>query len=279
LESLEDQTYAKAAYEVVVVDNGSDQPIHGLVDQYQQAVAVIESRQGSYAARNKGISLAKGDIIAFTDSDCIPEPDWIERGVAHLLNRPDCGLVAGRIKLFFRNPDRLSAVEVYEKIKGFNQRNKIERYHHGVTANIFTRRKVMDSIGYFDAAMKSGGDVEWSQRVYASGRDLIYAHDVCVAHPARYSLGELYAKTTRVVGGIYDWKGDDRYSFLKIIREWVKLGGKVLGLVKRFIQNRSPSEKLSTLRHKIQYILMVIFVGHVRIFERIRLWIGGMSRR
>lgn len=277
---MENQTYSKGAYEVIVVDNGSDTPIAGRVHQYQQNVlAVVDSRPGSYAARNTGISLSKGEVIAFTDSDCIPASDWIERGVSHLRNKPDCGLVAGRIKLFFRNPAHLSAVEVYEKVKGFNQQHKIEKYQHCATANLFTRRRILDAVGHFDAALKSGGDVQWGQRVHASGFELIYADDACVAHPARYTLGELYAKTARVVGGIYDWRGNRRYSILKIITDLIKLTGKVLGLIKRFSQNLSPSEKLSSKKHKIQYILMVIFVGHVRLFERIRLSLGGLSRR
>lgn len=51
------------------------------------------------------------DIIAFTDSDCIPAKDWIEKGVRNLLNIPNCGLVAGRD--FFKNPSKPNAIELY----------------------------------------------------------------------------------------------------------------------------------------------------------------------
>ena len=90
LEALEKQTYPQNLYEVIVVDNASDEypAIKDVVCQFSQAIAAYESRPGSYAARNKGISLAKGDIIAFTDADCIPAKNWIEKGVANLLSVP-----------------------------------------------------------------------------------------------------------------------------------------------------------------------------------------------
>jgi glycosyltransferase involved in cell wall biosynthesis len=279
LDALEKQSYPQTCFEVIVVDNNSEADISLAVEQYKPNVFTFEKQPGSFAARNKGISLAKGDIFAFTDSDCIPASDWIERGVFHILKKPDSGLVGGRIELFFRNPTLLSAVEVYEKVKGFNQQYKIEKYHHCVTANLFTRREILDAVGHFDATLKSGGDVQWGQRVHASGYELIYADDVCIAHPACYTLEELCAKTARVVGGISDWKGRRRYSILKIIIDLIKLAGKVFGLIRRLIQNLSPSEKLSGKKQKVQYILMVIFVGLVRLFERIRLSLGGLSRR
>lgn len=80
LEALEHQTYPKKLYEVIVVDNGSDQSIGSVVSKFTQATATAESHPGSYVARNKGILIAQGDIIAFTDADCIPALDWIEKG-------------------------------------------------------------------------------------------------------------------------------------------------------------------------------------------------------
>jgi cellulose synthase/poly-beta-1,6-N-acetylglucosamine synthase-like glycosyltransferase len=48
--------------------------------------------------------MARGEIVAFTDSDCIPATDWIEKGVDNLLRIPNCGLVAGEIAVFFKDP-------------------------------------------------------------------------------------------------------------------------------------------------------------------------------
>ncbi|NJO08484.1 MAG: glycosyltransferase family 2 protein, partial [Leptolyngbyaceae cyanobacterium SL_1_1] len=112
LVALEQQTYPQSHYEVVVIDNGSDNQneVLALVEQFSQAIAACETVPGSYAARNKGIKVAKGEVIAFTDADCIPAADWIEQGVYWLNQHPGCGLVAGQIELFFKNPERLTPV-------------------------------------------------------------------------------------------------------------------------------------------------------------------------
>ncbi|MBO1348747.1 MAG: glycosyltransferase family 2 protein [Hormoscilla sp. GUM202] len=81
LECLENQTYPKESYEVIVVDNASQSDTASVVNEFSQAMITYEKKPGSYAARNKGISVAKGEIIAFTDADCIPAADWIEKGV------------------------------------------------------------------------------------------------------------------------------------------------------------------------------------------------------
>ena len=58
LQALEDQTYPKSSYEVIVVDNGSDESIEPIVAEFSQAKATYKAQPGSYAASNKGISLA-----------------------------------------------------------------------------------------------------------------------------------------------------------------------------------------------------------------------------
>lgn len=160
LAALENQTCPQDLYEVIVVDNASDESITRVVDKYQQTSATYEPEQGSYAARNKGITIAKGEIIAFTDSDCIPAPDWIENGVMALKNNPDCGIIGGRIKLFFRDPNRLTAVELYEDLTAFPQKRHIEINNFTPTANLFTHKVFFDKVGKFNYKLKSNGDRE-----------------------------------------------------------------------------------------------------------------------
>lgn len=215
LVSLEHQTYPKSFYEVIVVDNGSDsdENIQEIVDR-SKSILISELTPGSYAARNKGISAAQGEVIAFTDADCVPTPNWIEKGVGALLNTPNCGLVAGRIEIFFKH-SQPTPVELYESITAFPQKQLLERRHYAAAANIFTFKAVLEKIGLFDATLKSNGDVEWGQRVFSHGYQQIYTNEACVYHPARYSFQQLYKRTIRLAGGVYDLQNRRNPSSLK----------------------------------------------------------------
>ena len=204
LAALEAQTYPQDNYETIVVDNGSDESIENIVKQFPQTRLAYCIEPGSYAARNRGISLAEGEILAFTDSDCIPAPDWLATGVKWLLTTVNCGLLAGKIEIFFKNNDRPTAVELYDSATFFNQQQYIEEQNYGATANLFTYSSVFDRVGLFNSQLKSGGDKEWGQRVFDRGYSLIYVEETRIAHPARYSFGQMYRKIARVRGVGYE---------------------------------------------------------------------------
>jgi glycosyltransferase involved in cell wall biosynthesis len=161
--ALGQQTYPRDRFEVVVVDNGSSEDVAAIVAGQAFVTLGHEARPGSYAARNTGLGLARGEVLAFTDSDCLPQPDWIAAGVARLAASPGCGLVAGKISVFFQDPQRPTATELYESLTAFQQHKYIERDHYGATANLFTRRDVFDVVGRFSDGLTSGGDREWGQ--------------------------------------------------------------------------------------------------------------------
>jgi glycosyltransferase involved in cell wall biosynthesis len=169
LQALENQTYPPNLYEVIVVDNGFDDNLEDLITQFKQARFTSESRPGSYAARNQGIAIAKGEILAFTDSDCIPNQDWLANGIKYLLSVPNCGLVAGKINFFYQNPQSPTAIEIYDSVTFLDQKKYIEKHHYGATANLFTFKKVFEKVGFFNCNLKSGGDKEWGKRVFSHG--------------------------------------------------------------------------------------------------------------
>lgn len=280
LEALENQTYPKDRYEVIVVNNGSDEDIESVVRPFEQAIATHENRPGSYAARNKGISLARGEVFAFTDADCIPAKEWIEKGVANLQRTPNCGLVAGKIELFFKNPERPTAVELYDNIKlGFPQQKFVEESRYGATANLFTFRRIIEGVGLFDDTLKSSGDREWGQRVFAAGYQQVYAEDTCVSHPARYSWSELRKKIVRVIGGHQDLKNKRQTSYLKFAVDAIKESFKDLLPPLRMYFYIWSYESLRGNYQKLQFLIAMIFVRHLRAWERVRLLMGGEATR
>lgn len=263
LEALSKQTYPKTRYEIIVIDNGSMANPKDVVDRFDCTRLDYENRRGSYAARNKGVSLTKGEVIAFTDSDCIPQLDWIEKGVIRLQSSPGIGIVGGNVVFKFKNKKNPNSFELYDRISYFQQRSNIELHHFSITANLFTLREVFYNVGLFNDKLKSGGDIEWGKRVQNYGYSSIYAHDTIVFHPARNSLFQLTRKTMRVTEGLQELKKinnevylrDTIYDFLPPIQR-----------VSRILSDK----RVKGFRKKIEVIIIILILKYVKVWSKVR---------
>jgi glycosyltransferase involved in cell wall biosynthesis len=269
LKALENQTYPKDFYEIIVADNNSEEDIKSIVSQFNQAKITRESRQGSYAARNKGISEAKGEVFGFTDSDCIPAADWIEKGVEKLQQTPNCGLVAGEVQLFFKNPEKPTVFEIYDSMNFLRQKYYIDNYKFGATANVFTFKHIFEEVGLFNSELKSGGDSEWGKRVFAAGYTQVYADNVFVAHPARYDWKEIRKKALRVTNG-FSVQGNKRKSLANFVIEILR-------------DLKSPSKEFNRIFNnpnspgviqKLKLIILFISIRHIRAGKKVKLYLN-----
>ncbi|WP_107666244.1 glycosyltransferase family 2 protein [Cyanothece sp. BG0011] len=281
LEALENQSYPTDNYEVIVIDNASDEEhnIKDIVSQFSQAHYTYEAKQGSYAARNKGLTIAKGEIIAFTDSDCIPTINWLKNGVNALLANPNCGLIAGKIELFFRNPSQPTAIELYESVTAFPQEKLLAEYHGAATANVFTYRHIFDEVGCFDDSLKSNGDLEWGNRVYEKGYEQIYAEEVCIFHPARHSWSQLYQRTIRLASGSFQRQSKALTSSLQ--KQLLFLGYLRYNLTPpiNFLIKVFRDQRFQSLEEKLQVSLVMFFVRYSSAWELLRVKFGKESAR
>ena len=280
LQALKQQTYARDRYEIIVIDNGSDaaENIEEIVSS-QGAIALYEEVPGSYAARNKGLTVAKGEAIAFTDADCIPAQDWIAKGVTRLQQVENCGLVGGEIEIFCRDRDRPSTVELYESILAFRQQDCIEKHHYSVTANLFTWKRVIERVGVFNSQLKSNGDIEWGNRVYALGYRQVYAKDVLVRHPALYSFKQLRKKVIRYAGGAYDRRHQPEHSWS--VSNWLLTKEIAFNLMPPvfFAINNYADPRLKNISDKLKVISTMTLVRYITVWELLRLKLGGVSAR
>lgn len=281
LEALSRQTYSSDRYEIIVVDNGSDaeQDIAGVAACFSRTRTAYESYPSSFAARNKGVSLARGEIIAFTDADCLPSPQWLEQGVQYLLKQPECGLVGGRIDVYFQDPKRPTPVELYEKLTAFPQQRLVEREHFAATANVFTFKAVFEAVGGFEPSLKSSGDVEWGRRLASKGYRLVYAEAAIVQHPARRSFAQLYKRSARLAGGDYDLYNRPNQPLL--YRQWHYFKLLSLSLVPplEFVVRTLADSRLTDINQKLQVSGVMFFVRYVSAWELLRLKLGGDSAR
>lgn len=236
LYALSQQTLEEA-FEVLVVNNDTDSSIPKTIQRFEFVQFFQELHPGSYAARNKGIREAKGDVLVFTDADCIPKEDWLEQGIK-ILRESDTGLVGGPVKLFYKNPEKLNAAEIYDKYTGFDVEGYIKQ-GCCTTANWFSYKKTMEDAGLFNANLKSNGDTELSQKI-SSKHGITYAKQALVFHPARYTVEEIITKHKRLIGGAFDWfyreeekHKNFRYHVLKFIYRRMRFNLKLL-LIGRF---------------------------------------------
>ncbi|MFH7244186.1 MAG: glycosyltransferase [Spirulina sp.] len=283
LAALEEQTYPSHRYEIIVIDNGSEpeEDVTDLAHGFDHVILTQEQIPGSYAARNKGLTLAKGNIIAFTDSDCVPKPDWLEQGVSYLVNHPDCGLVAGRIDMFVEQPEKVTAIEMYDQVvMGFPQESLIITYKTAMTANIFTRRSVIEDIGNFRSDLRSTGDGEWAQRVYKAGYEHRYAAQACVGHPARDTFKALTTRVTRYTGGKVDRFITHEPVWWKRYRRFVRFIVEDL-TIHAFTQSRKvlQDDRINTIGMRIKVLGLVVVMQLLSVSEIVRIKLGGQSRR
>jgi glycosyltransferase AglE len=200
IEALLKQTYPKDRYEVIIVDNGSTDDTRAVIGRYPVALLIEDRIQSSYAARNKGVRAARGEVIALTDADCRPMPNWIEDGV-RALDAQGADLAGGHVRFVYST--RPSAAEIYDSLTNMQQEWSIRDRSYAATANLFIRTAIFAVVGMFPDTMKSGGDVYWTRRATSLGQRLIYARRAEVAHPTR-RLCDLLTKHYRVGKGRYD---------------------------------------------------------------------------
>lgn len=191
-------------FEVVLVDNGSsDGTLAALESALKDAPFPVHfceelGNQSSYAARNKGLCYANGSVLAFTDADCKPSPEWLTEGLA-ALESTGADLAGGQVQFSFAR-SMPSAAEYIDATRNMQMSQSISREGVAKTANLFVRRSVFDKVGPFDSRLRSGGDVEWTRRATQAGATLVYAEKAVVFHPAR-NLAELVKKQIRVGTG------------------------------------------------------------------------------
>jgi glycosyltransferase involved in cell wall biosynthesis len=274
LMALDGQTYPRHLLEIVVVDNGSEDDVVEIAERFEGVRLLREPRPGSYAARNRGIVEAKGDIIAFTDADCRPTSTWIERAVRHLVDNPGIGVVGGRIEVVAMDPNNPSGVELYEIMTGFPQQRYIEEFRFAATASMFTRMSVFDLVGLFNEELMSGGDREWGMRVHASGFRLRYADDVITVHPARNTLRQLYMKSKRRHAGVRDassMRKSSRASGKKLLRNLVppvRTGWRML-----------QDDRVPTIWAWVRLVAVLTLVRLLSVWFTLRFAVGGRSPR
>ncbi len=264
-------------FELIIIDNGStDGTYEWLLNLNLSEHLDIKVTQcllpGSYAARNHGLTLASGDYAAFTDSDCIVSNQWLFNLYNTLMTAPPDTIIAGRMTFF--PDDKKDTEQSAIDFENFFSMKQDENAQNGkcITANFFCAMSLLEKHGGFNEKLKSGGDVEISERVVNGGGNVIYSDKAYVMHPSR-NVQELLIKRQRIIGGTWDSKLSSQTFPSKIKFCW-KLIRMFLGRSKIVVFSPSLS-----LRRKIKLILLLFKIMAVSFIELIRLVSGKQANR
>jgi GT2 family glycosyltransferase len=182
LESLTAQTLARDRFEVVVVDNGSSDD-GARIARHAGARVVEDPHPNRARARNLGAAQARGELLAFTDADCVATPRWLE---ALLGCAPGQAMVAGSVQITTGDPP--NAVERFERLWRFGQEAWV-REGWAATANLCVRRQVMEAVGGLDPAYRHiGEDVDFCLRAGRMGYTIGWCPDAEILHAAEERL-------------------------------------------------------------------------------------------
>jgi glycosyltransferase involved in cell wall biosynthesis len=181
LSCLEAQTLGRDAFEVLVVDDGSTDGTRAALEETVQRgslslrLLVHEKSRGPAAARNHGWRAARGELIAFTDDDCEPVPEWLERIVAEAEANPG-QIIQGCV---LPNPREAA------NAGAFSRSLRVDRPSpHYETANVLYPRVVLEDLDGFDEqyGAPAGEDTDLGWRARARGVQYVFAPTALVHH-------------------------------------------------------------------------------------------------
>lgn len=248
------QAWPRDDFEIIVADNNSACGIEAVRAAAPSATVVPAPVQGAGPARNCGAAAAAGQVLAFIDSDCVPEPEWIAEGVA-ALQRFD--FIGGQVVTFPREAARPTPIEAYETVFNFNFRYYIEKVGFTGTGNMFVPRHVYDRVGGFRAGVAE--DVDWSFRARALGYRLGYAERAVVGHPARRNWKDLEQRWARMEAEHFLLCQEQRWGRLRFV---IKALGMPLSVVPH-VGKVFRAQRLPNLRARL---------GAIIVLARLRLW-------
>lgn len=220
LESLNQQDYA-GSIEIIVVDDGSKDNTNKIVTSYRGVQYFYKDNAGPAAARNRGAQVAASEYLFFTDSDCIPEKQWIKKMMQ--------GWSGERIAVVAGSYD---IANLESRLAYCIQREILYRHHVLMpefpksfgSYNFCVRRNIFNSSGGFNADYRyaSGEDNDLSYKILAEGYQIHFMKDAVVKHFHPESLSKYLREQFRHgfwrAKMYYDhpamMKGDD-YTFWK----------------------------------------------------------------
>jgi GT2 family glycosyltransferase len=225
LADLAAQTYPADDFEVIVIDDGSKEPVVPLLEGYSAPYKLTVKAQknaGAAAARHHGVELAEGEIVVITDDDMKLVPEFLAEHVkAH-----DAGatVVLGQIAPapgLERMPvfERFHAYQLDRFVEGVRRGRIKVRGVHVCTGNLSFRRADYLAVGGFDRSLGRSEDRELGIRLEKAGGKLVFSEAAKCIHESDHADLKVWLKRAFNYG-VYDRRIAQKHPELEIADPW-----------------------------------------------------------
>lgn len=224
LQALEQQTLSSDRFEIIVSDDGSgdgtrEQAAEHAARSALNITVISGPNGGPAAARNRGIAAARGEWVAFTDDDCVPEPGWLDGYLKAIARDGGFGGAGGHVE---RHQDTLLGRYIDWSRMMLPPTRADGTALYLVTANAMYRRQLLVDLGGFDLAFKAPGgeDPHLSYRARETGARLIYVPEAKVKHMHRDTVEGIhqtwfqYGVGERVMDELRGRETDKRFLYM-----------------------------------------------------------------
>jgi len=220
VESLLASDYPRERYELIFIDNGSTDDGPRIVSEYPQVTLLTETRGKVYTARNTGIASASGQVIAFTDADCVVGTRWLA-SVHDAILVNGATFAMGGVGFATPRSALLGVIETYRNDHiQYVIENQIWNHVYGYTNNMAVRADVFERLGPFEE-LPVPGDTEIVHRSLRRLPEtrIVYRPDMWVDHLEIARMGTLYRKLIDY-GEFEIHLPQVRYAPLRYRRRW-----------------------------------------------------------
>lgn len=243
IQSILNADYPEGKKEIIFVDNASNERTKNILDLYKDIINILyENKRGAAAARNRGILNSTGEVIAFTDSDCVVDEKWLLRIVEPLVD-DNVGIAGGRI--LAKKP--CNNIEKFgEKIHDHKKAIIDAKIPYVITMNWASRSSVLKKMGLFNEDLIRCQDIDLSRKIFYEGYKIVYVNDAVIYHSNRKTLSALFYQG--YIHGFWGVKLSkiqkpflDNYDYSRFNFDSYK---SIMSRVTNFIIDRSSSDSL-----------------------------------
>jgi glycosyltransferase involved in cell wall biosynthesis len=180
LNSLVRLNYPSDRFEIIVIDGGSKDQTHKIIESYPKAKKIVDYRRNRSLARNLGVQNSEGSIIAFTDADCEVDKDWLSIHVLDHQNNANVAAICGSVLSTYK--DEKEMVIRIANDSDFDVSSDKRFIYFLTTSNSTLKRDKLIEVGGFEEKIHAGEDAVLSSKIVSKGFKILFDPSAKVIH-------------------------------------------------------------------------------------------------